>query len=442
MNTKHQALWALGLAAALAGCQTTATRSTDPATQPSPDPSVEEARDALLERPRHSDGTTQLEPPTPNARLKRDRLSEADFERATAGADALARAAPFTPRALRPKEMAVHAIDVGQGDAFLLEFACGAALVDTGLQRGQASRDRLVAYVDRFFDQRRPDLHRTLQLAVISHSHADHADGVPFLFGGDRPDPLAVRNYLDSGYDSGGGAPDQVFLRDHAQRYEAIRMEDILWLEGATSAVIDPLPACADGVNPQLRVLWGGLPGDAPSQFSNPNHHSVVLRVDYGEASFLFTGDLQSRQGALDGGGLGWMLDDYERDPSVFDVDALKVSHHGAENGTNDRLLAATTPCLAFMGVGSPDDRGSGTAHDHGHPNRNTLDRLIGAVSGTRPRRDVWAFDGADTEPRKRQLTKALFGTAWDGHYVIYASAAGHWRVLTERGESVPVQCR
>jgi competence protein ComEC len=62
--------------------------------------------------------------------------------------------------------------------------------------------------------------------------------------------------------------------------------------QGLTDEIIDPV-VCA-GVNPRIRVLSGEQktnPGWPQREFDDENNHSVVIRIDFGEASFLFTGD-------------------------------------------------------------------------------------------------------------------------------------------------------
>jgi competence protein ComEC len=440
MNAIAQGL--IGLAVILtAGCTTSPKRQEVTSSEPPPALILTDDRASMIESDTQLSTNTALEKLTPSSKLKRPHQFD---QLLSAGAGSFAELAAavenFAPKPISPKQMAVHAIDVGQGDAFLLEFQCGAVLVDTGLQPMNKHRDRLIEYVDWFFNERRTDLNRTLDLAVISHSHADHANGVPHLFGSGSPINLAVSNQIDNGFDTTGGKEEQVFLRSHAQNHWSVLVEQIMWTDGATSAVIDPIGECDDGVDPILRVLWGGW-ADIPGALENPNHHSVVLRVDYGEASFLFTGDLQTNQDSTEGGGLNLMLDDYQGDLSVFNVDALKVSHHGAENGTTPRLLQATTPCLAFMGVGPAEDGGIGAAAVHGHPRRATLDLLDDAVSSAHPRRSVWSFDAGHGEPRKQFLSKAIFGTAWDGHYVIYATSNGKFSVESEKGDPWSASC-
>lgn len=366
-------------------------------------------------------------------------------------ASAPAQALAFSPRKLMPGEMAAHMIDVGQGDAVLLEFNCGAALIDTGVEwaGGSNSKQRLTDYLDMFFNRRRQDLNHAFDLVVISHGHADHANGIPLLL-----DPLAlfgqvtIRNLVDSGYDTDGAnftAKHQIALRAAVLaaggRAKSILVDDIDWYSGATSSVIDPFTGCPDEVDPEIAVLWGDWSNYASAP-KNPNHHSVVTRLDFGESSFLFTGDIQTDKG--DDGGLDVILKDYAADLSAFDVDVLKVAHHGAENGTTKALVEATTPCLAMMGVGDPTRFQPGTAGDHGHPRRSTLKLLqatSGGVTGTRPTRRIQAFESEHPPTVRTDIKRAIFGTAWDGHHVVYASADGVFEVVTEKGEQLAVAC-
>jgi competence protein ComEC len=84
-------------------------------------------------------------------------------------------------RAERGGEMRLrlHLIDVGQGESILLEFSCGAALIDAGGESNEEfqSTDALLRYLDDFFE-RRHDLHKRLDLLVLSHPHIDHTRGV------------------------------------------------------------------------------------------------------------------------------------------------------------------------------------------------------------------------------------------------------------------------
>ena len=98
--------------------------------------------------------------------------------------------------------MVIHFIDVGQGAAMLVEFPCGAMLIDTGGEHNELfdSEPALMSYLNQFFE-RRKDLDRTLDSLVISHPHIDHTRSIDAVLRN-----FHVRNIVDNG--------DAEFLRD------------------------------------------------------------------------------------------------------------------------------------------------------------------------------------------------------------------------------------
>src|SRR5687767_2968578 len=176
--------------------------------------------------------------------------------------------------------MRVHLIDVGQGAATLIEFSCGAILIDAGGEsnRYMDSTDNLVRYLQAFFASR-PDLAETLALVVLTHPHIDHTRGAQVLFG-----EFKVNHLVTNGHTNSSGGREQLAAMRAARRAKA--PEEVINTKsvpagGLTSAVIDPV-ACADG-DPDIRVLWGAL-DSAPSgwdheDMENENNQSVVVRV-------------------------------------------------------------------------------------------------------------------------------------------------------------------
>ena len=57
-------------------------------------------------------------------------------------------------------------------------------------------------------------------------------------------------------------------------------------------------------------------------------------------------------------------------------------------------------------------------------------------VSAARPQVRVAVFDKQESDYRKISLTKAIYGTAWDGHYVIFAVPDGSYSVETQQSPS------
>jgi len=105
-----------------------------------------------------------------------------------------------------------------------------------------------------------------------------------------------------------------------------------------------------------LQFLWP--PDDASlAKSDDTNDDSVVLKLTWGRASFLLTGDLEAAgENALLQSGV---------DPQAT---VLKVAHHGSAYSTSESLLRAVRPLVAVISVGE-DNR-------FGHPSPATLERL------------------------------------------------------------------
>lgn len=336
--------------------------------------------------------------------------------------------------------MVAHFIDVGQGDATLLEFSCAAVLIDTGGEKTSSvsGRERLVAYLEEFF-QRRSDLARTLALVVLSHPHADHTDGVDGIL---QVQPgFTVSNVLDNGTkDRGSGISGQKHLQQHALAtgagYVGLSEADITTVAGVTNEVIDPVDCSGDGgVNPAITALWGRVDLDE-GWANNANNDSVVLRVDFGEASFIFMGDLEDS-------GITHMLDSYGTELGVFDVDVLKVGHHGSRNATTARLVSLTTPEMAIAQSGdSRDSQDIFSAYSFGHPNREAINLLREPVKGVKQTRDAKFVrvgirgrnpsTGALPQFTNIKLTRAVYDNGWDGNIAVTANKDGTLKTQVE----------
>jgi beta-lactamase superfamily II metal-dependent hydrolase len=94
---------------------------------------------------------------------------------------------------------------------------------------------------------------------------------------------------------------------------------------------------------------------DTNGRYKDDNDNSVLLKLKYGKASFLFTGDC------------GWKCENEIMKTEKIDVDVLKVGHHGSKYSSSERFLEKTTPAIAIISVGK---------NSYGHPTNETLERL------------------------------------------------------------------
>lgn len=333
--------------------------------------------------------------------------------------------------------MRLHAIDIGQGTATLLEFPCGAMLVDTGGESNAKfdSRRALRDYLDKFF-ARRKDLDRTLDLLVVTHPHIDHTRSIDMVLRN-----YTVRNVIDNGnrHDNLGGRP-QIAMHEWIAKqgknvgHRDIRAADIDGKTGITGPVIDPISGCGrSAVDPQITALWGAETRDLASYGENPNLHSIALRVDFGKASILITGDLEYA-------GISRMSKATSRE--LLDVDVYMVGHHGSKNATTRYLMEAMTPKIAVISMSPYERRMPWTARRFGHPHQKAVKHLIHyryGVSWSRKPIDVmigvrgaWKDEKKEIF-RKLHLTRAVYATGWDGNVVLQLFKNGWIEVKTSR---------
>lgn len=335
----------------------------------------------------------------------------------------------------RPSRMWAHFVNVGQGDGAVLEFPCQVAVIDVGGEfgggPGKVDGGRLFReYLESFFAER-PHLNNTIDVVFLTHPHADHINGLPRLIDEDGNGPFTIRNVVDNGQTGNTGRlKKQSEFRERAiamgAGYSAVELARQVTATGITNAAIDPV-ICPD-IDPIITAFWGGV-NEAIQEFEeyrNPNNHSVIVRVDFGAASFLFTGDLEDK-GEAD------LREQYESNIGVFDVDVYQVSHHGADDDTSDRLMEIMTPRIAVISMGDPETRGIGSAWGHGHPRIGTIEVLQdepGIVSDLRdPPEQVLAAQAHKTDFELIEVRKAIYGTAWDGTVIIEATSDGDYSI-------------
>jgi competence protein ComEC len=326
--------------------------------------------------------------------------------------------------------MYAHYINVGQAASVLLEFPCGVILIDAGAQDDTYHKN-LMDYLTSFFAKRK-DLNKTIALVMITHPHIDHNEALR-----DIAQNFRVERYIDDGLRVGSGKTNQIWMQDNAKTagitYRSYSFEDITKggnKKGKTDTIIDPIN-CTNG-DPKI-ILYSGQLKEKPdnwsdTDFKNYNNQSLVIKVLFGKASFLFTGDLEKR-------GIKNIVEEYDG-TNALDVDVLMVGHHGATNATTDDYLEAVTPTHAIISCGEWDfGKGASdqfTTFAYGHPRISTINLLEDDIPGKRTEEmHVKAAEGA-RDFRFINVKKRVYATPWDGTIVIRASTEGSYRVITE----------
>ena len=263
-------------------------------------------------------------------------------------------------------------LDVGQGDAILVEGAhSGRLLVDGG-----PDPDRLLVELDRHV----PPWDRRIDVLVLSHPHEDHVAGLARLF-----DRYRVRRVFEPGMR--GPGPGYAAWSDRLARPGG--PTDGLLAEGDQLHVDDI----------DLRVLWpirGRVPREPPNGGTGINNVSIVFLGTVDRRRFLLAGDVEQD------------IDPMLLSEGLPHVDLLKVAHHGSRTATTQPFVDAVRPRIAVASAGA--------GNPYGHPARSTLERL--AASGARVLRTdedgtvTVSFEATGTavrtEPRHRASTHGV----------------------------------
>ena len=259
---------------------------------------------------------------------------------AMAGLAAVAWLLPALPSG---EDVTITFLDVGQGDAAVIETDNLCYLADVG--DGNAASRWLL------------DEGLTPQGVFLTHGHADHAGGLKAIVDAFPPSTLYVSCLWDE--EAHDGSVDEGWQKalDAGWNVRYLAAGDEVKLSQSARARV-----------------WNPS-GDAAADI---NENCMVLSVQTGLSAALITGDLPMS---------------CERIP-LPDCTVLKVAHHGAASSTGEIMLAQTTPSVAVISVGR---------NNYGHPSPDTLERLSGcAVYRTDERGAVTVIMKANGETEVR----------------------------------------
>lgn len=220
-------------------------------------------------------------------------------------------------------ELVAHFIDVGQGDAILIEAPGYAALIDGG---PGAAGQAVCGYI-------KEQGIKSIDLVIATHPHEDHIGGLV-----DVLKEFPVKEVID---------PAVIHTTKTYEDFLTIIDErDIKFTEGRADLTRDL------GGTATLQILHPGSPSS-----SDLNNASIVTRIFFGKTSFLFTGDAESAaENEIIGRG-------YDLNSTI-----LKVGHHGSKTSTTQAFLTAVDPQVAVVMCGD--------GNSYGHPHAETLAKL------------------------------------------------------------------
>ncbi len=216
----------------------------------------------------------------------------------------------------------IHFIDVGQGDATLIEYEDFHILIDAG---DNGYEKKVISYLKK----QKVD---NIELLIATHPDVDHIGGMEEIL-------TAYDAHLI--IDAGINHTSKTFRRYHQALKNQLK-------QGALYLMAEPLK-----LQIAPNVTFEILP--TKETYNTRNNHSVISKLSYGDMSVLFMADAEIEV-------------EHELLDDEIAADILKVGHHGSLTSTTPHFLTKVNPSVAIISVGKENP--------YGHPHRCVLKRL------------------------------------------------------------------
>jgi competence protein ComEC len=219
-------------------------------------------------------------------------------------------------------EVTVHFIDVGNGDSILIQSSKGNVLIDGG---SKETEKMVMQYIN--------DVGVThFNYIIATHPHSDHIGGLKTV----------IKNIVT----------DNIYMPKviHTTATYKNFIEEVL---SQNLNVIEPKPLEEFYVDDIKFTILSPISSD----YGNLNDYSIVVKMEYGKTSFLFTGDME-------------LVSENEIIQKKYDIkaDVLKVAHHGSKTSSSPEFIAKIDPRIAVISVG--------TNNSYNHPSDETIKTL------------------------------------------------------------------
>lgn len=260
-------------------------------------------------------------------------------------------------------DLIITFLDVGQGDCIIIELPDGKnMIIDSGDNRGD-SKDISKSAITEFTEEKNIT---SFDYLLLTHQDSDHAGNMAWVIDtydigyifrpNNKTSHTASANKLTDEQNTGNGyvSSSATYGKFMVSAYnEGCTVEVFNKNSDFTNKVV-----CGD--NTYTYYFDFLTPTSDTISYSDPNNYSPVMLFDFMGTRILFTGDAEEKN-------LGEYVSTYGDE---FNVDILKVGHHGSKNATTDAFVQAIDPEYAIIQCGE--------GNSYGHPHAEALNMLSG----------------------------------------------------------------
>ena len=230
----------------------------------------------------------------------------------------------ISSKKLNPNLMYVHYINVDQGDSILIQVNNKNLLIDSG---PKSHKRQLIKYLNSLGIS-------SLDYVIATHPHDDHIGNMNTII-----NTYEVRSFYAPKVYS--------YTKSFEQMIEALKTKNLK---------IIPIQRGCNTINLGNQTLTEVF-SPINDEYDNENNYSAVIKISFGNTSFLFTGDAEKEIEDK----LSSLHDD-------ISSDVLKIAHHGSSSSTTESFLTSVNPKYAVISAGRNNI--------YGHPDKETLSKL------------------------------------------------------------------
>lgn len=270
-----------------------------------------------------------------------------------------------------------HFVDVGQADATIIEFPTGEVMVVDCGHYTSTSSQKFQSYLETI-DLRYENGEKVIDYLILTHPDSDHIGGATYVF-----ENYLVKNcYLPQIYYSEDGTspnPGDVISTD--ERYGEIwallenEVENFGCIKTYTTEFLTiKSQSFSQAQMNENSSMWlveffapvtGAHYTDGNTNLALTNEYSPIMIISYMGKKVMLTGDAGE---TVETDFLKRVVDGtYGYPISYFDIDVLKVGHHGSRYSSTEEFLSVVMPEIAIISVGK---------NSYGHPASEVIDRL------------------------------------------------------------------
>ena len=217
-------------------------------------------------------------------------------------------------------KLRIHYLDVGQGDSEFIELPSGKTILIDAANPDDG--EKIGDYIHSLGYQK-------IDVLIATHPHADHIGGMEYIVNHFEIGKVYMPNAVSS-------------TSTFTKLLNAIDKKNIETIEAKKGVKIDDNLCDLEFLSPNRK------------EYKNLNNYSAVLKITYGNTSFLFMGDAEKEA-----------EDEIKADVSA---DIIKIGHHGSSSSSGESFIKRVNPKFAVISCG--------LNNSYGHPHEETISLL------------------------------------------------------------------